>query len=224
MKYKGITLVELMIVIAMLGILLVTAITMINPQHQIDKVDDARRKQDIQEIKTGLDTYYNDHNCYPLTLPFGSEWIENSTVYMREVPQDVVCSGNSHCYVYKYEGACPQWSVVFTKLSKAPSAPQCSLTKLSQACVPADYDSTWACVVTGNVDTSGCAHISSSYLSNGSDAAQSSGGTGNGNNAPTPTPATCASKNYKCSGVCNIVAVGTGDYCTSSCDGVCPGR
>lgn len=222
-RQTGITLIELMVVIAMLGMLLALGFSLLNPKHQLSKVDDARRKQDIKQLKTALDTYYNDHNCYPTILPFGSSWSENGTTYMREVPQDLACAGNSNCYVYKYLGSCSQWNVVFTKLAVVPPTPQCSLTELS-ACVPTDYDSSWACVVSGNVDSAGCAHLSSSSLKSGSDSSTPSSGTPLPPNSPTPTPPGC-SRNYACSlGTCNRVTTGTGDYCTSSCDGVCAGR
>ena len=221
--YSGFTLVELMVVIAMLGILLGMAFAVLNPKHQLSKVDDARRRQDIKQIKTALDTYYTDHNCYPTTLPFGEAWVENNTTYMREVPQDLACAGNTNCYVYKYLGGCPQWNVVFTKQAITPTTPQCSLTQLS-ACVPTDYDNSWACVVSGNVDSAGCAHLAASSLSSGSDISSLPSGTPMPPNTPTPTPVGC-SRDYACSsGTCNHVTVGTGDYCTSSCDNVCSGR
>lgn len=225
MKHKGLTLIELIVVITMLGILLGISVVSLNPRQQLNKVDDAARRRDIQQIKTGLDTYYNDHNCYPTTLPFGSSWIENSTTYMRKVPQDISCVGNKNCYVYKYEGSCPQWSVVFTKLAITPTTSQCSLAALS-ACVPTDYNISWACVVSGNVDTSGCAHLAASSLSSGSDGV-GSGGSGSGSPSvptPTPTQASC-SKDYVCSnGSCNHTSPNAGTYCSSDCSGQCAGR
>jgi len=216
----GLTLVELMVVIAMLGILLAMAFAVLNPKHQLSKVDDARRREDIKQLRTGLDVYYNDHNCYPTVLPFGSAWTENSTTYMREVPQDLACAGNSNCYVYKYLGDCSQWNVIFAKLANPPTTPQCSLTQLS-ACVPIDYDSSWACIVSGSVDGAGCAHLSTSSLSSGSDSSSGSdGGSGSGG-TPTPTPAGC-SRDYICSlGTCNHAVVGAGQYCTANCDDEC---
>ena len=177
-----------------------------------------------RQVKTALDTYYNDHNCYPTTLPFGSPWQENSTVYMSKVPQDIACSGSSNCYVYKYAGACPQWNVVFTKLSVTPSTSQCSLSQQS-ACVPSDYNSSWACIVSGNVDAAGCAHLASTSLAAGSDSSGAPiNGGGGATPTPTPTPSSC-SRDYACSnGTCNHVGTNTGAYCNPTCDGNCLGR
>lgn len=216
MKIKGFTLIELVLVITMLGILLGITILVLDPRKQLSKVNDARRTSDIQQVKTALDTYYNDHNCYPTSLPFGSIWQENSTVYMPKVPQDIACVGTTNCYVYKYAGSCPQWNVVFTKLAITPSAPQCELTKLS-SCVPTDYTNSWACIVSGNVDIAGCAHLAASTLSSGSDDSGGSLPGNGGSNPPPPSPpggGSC-SKDYVCSNrVCNHAVTGTGTYCT----------
>lgn len=225
-KSRGMTLIELIVVITMLAILLGLSVLALNPRKQINKVDDAARKKDIQTIKTALDTYYNDHNCYPTTLPFGGTWQENNTVYLREVPQDIACAGNKNCYVYKYSGTCSQWSVVFAKLAVTPSTSQCSLTQHS-ACVPSDYDSSWACIVSGDVDAAGCAHLSASALSQGSDSSSGSGsgsGSGAGSGSGSGSGSFC-SRDYLCSnGTCNHTTTNAGTYCTSTCDGFCAGR
>jgi len=230
MSNRGVTLVEIVAVVAILGSLLALSFIYINPVLQLNKIDDAKRKADISQIKSALDTYYNDHSCYPTTLIFGGEWSENGVVYMRKVPQDPNCAGDSSkCYVYKYSGSCPQWNVVFSKLTKPPATG--TTCQLSSTCVPSDYSTgSWGCVVSGDTD---CAHLTSSSLSSGSDLP---GGGTSGNPTPTPsgptatpTPLVCA-RDYACSGNpsrCNVVPVGTGVYCDPSyysgilCNGVC---
>ena len=215
MRQRGLTLIELVVVISMLAVLIILSLSYINPFTQLDRAGDARRKEDISQIKTALDSYYNDHGCYPTTLPFGSNWSENSVVYMREIPQDPDCTTDPNkCYVYKYSGTCPQWNVVFTKLSIQPVTGSC---QLASSCVPSDYSgSSWSCVISGDAD---CTHLTSSALSSGSD---SSGA------AVSPIPS--CSLDYSCSGnppACNIVPVGSGQYCDPSfyggiaCNGVC---
>lgn len=231
MRYKGVTLVEIVAVIAILGSLLALSFTYMNPVLQLNKIDDARRKADIIQIKSALDTYYNDHNCYPTNLTFGAAWSENGVVYMRKVPQDPGCAGDSSkCYVYKYSGTCPQWNVVFTKLTKAPVTTSCQLVS---SCVPSDYaSSSWGCVVSGDAD---CAHLTSSALSSGSDsvAGNPQGGDGGAvaTPTPTPTPPIGCSLDFTCSGnpaICNRAPDGTGQYCDASyyngvvCNGFCP--
>lgn len=66
MKYtmkKGFTLIELMIVIVILGVLTVTALT--NFRSVQIKSRDARRKNNLRQIATALEYYYNDYGSYP---------------------------------------------------------------------------------------------------------------------------------------------------------------
>ena len=55
--------IEILIVTAIIGLLVIIAITTI-PQ-QIDKGRDGRRKSDLQKIKIAFENYYSDNDCYP---------------------------------------------------------------------------------------------------------------------------------------------------------------
>jgi len=226
-KVWGFTLVELIVVITILASLIILSISFLDPIKQVNKFTDGKRQEDLQQIKTALDTYYNDFNCYPPSLSFGSPWVENTVTYMRKVPQDPDCSDNpTTCYIYQYSGSCPQWTVVFAKLSKTSEKSACQLASLS-SCVPAGYDSSWACTISGNVD---CAYLSGVALEDGSVAPDSTptptipGGGSGDPPTPTPTPPSCSPKDYACTGNpsrCNFVPAGTGTYCTPDCAGAC---
>lgn len=62
---SGFTLLELLIVITIIVILAVVAIIILNPGQQIGKANDAKRKQELSELRKVLDDYYNDKGCYP---------------------------------------------------------------------------------------------------------------------------------------------------------------
>ncbi len=64
-RRNGFTLVELLIVIAIMSILIVTMIGVINPITQTNKANDSVRKKDLNRMKTAFEEYYNDHGCYP---------------------------------------------------------------------------------------------------------------------------------------------------------------
>ncbi|MCL4354362.1 prepilin-type N-terminal cleavage/methylation domain-containing protein [Patescibacteria group bacterium] len=119
---KGLSLIELLIVIMILGVLIFISVFAINPLDQLRKSSDAQKRSDLAQIRQALDTYYNDHNCYPTqdqNIPFGQEWEENGVVYMKEVPQDKGCTGASpRCYIYQTDSSssCPQWNVIYAKL------------------------------------------------------------------------------------------------------------
>lgn len=246
---KGFTLIQMLIDLAILAVLLTFLILLIDPIAQLKKARDATRKHDTIQIKNALDTYYNDHNCYPSTIPYGQEWREFDTVYMVKVPQDPDCGSNpAYCYLYQVDlnDTCPQWNVIYTKQSKPVDKIGCSLLASASPCVPTNYDTTWACSVSGNVN---CSYISSNpvLLPLISPSPTPGGATITSSFEPTatltpttppssPAPTTaltitpsptiaCASKNYACTGGpparCNNVAAGSGTFCASNCDGVC---
>ncbi len=157
-------------VLGMIAVLITIVIAMLNPLRQIAKSKDALRQHDLQQIKNALDIYYNDHNCYPDSVPFGGQWKEGSTVYMQKVPQDPDFAKSVYVYETDTANLCPQWAVLFANMSAANgSTLLCGLAAL-QSCVPTNYQPSYACTLLGNVD---CNFISSNIVS-----------------FPTPTPST----------------------------------
>jgi prepilin-type N-terminal cleavage/methylation domain-containing protein len=61
----GFTLVELLVSIAVLGILVGSLIYLIDPNAQFRKSRDARRKADLNLLLTAIELYRNDWNLYP---------------------------------------------------------------------------------------------------------------------------------------------------------------
>lgn len=128
---------------------------LVNPGKQLNKAKDTQRRADFKQIRNALDTYYNDYNCYPATIPFGQEWKIGNTVYMKTIPQDPNCTGNEGCYAYIVDSAslCPQWNVLFGKLAIVPSSatPACLL---QTTCLPSNYIRSGynLCDFGGNID------------------------------------------------------------------------
>lgn len=85
---SGFTLVELLVVMGVLGVLVSSAIILINPKAQIDRAHDAQRKSDLSTIQKGLELYYDDFRSYPTTADFEAE-LKNKG-YLKEVPKDPV--------------------------------------------------------------------------------------------------------------------------------------
>lgn len=81
---EGMTLSEVLVVIAFLGILIISVAFFIRPSFQIGKGKDAERKSDLKKLATALEDYATDHGCYPLV----ANWKEDLAPYLKPVPKD----------------------------------------------------------------------------------------------------------------------------------------
>lgn len=64
-KRSGFTLIELLVTITIIGIL--AALVTANLSDARARARDAKRKQNLGQLKTALRLYYNDYQTYPLT-------------------------------------------------------------------------------------------------------------------------------------------------------------
>lgn len=89
---KGFTLVEMLLIIILVGILTTVVILIINPQEQLKKARDARRKDDLAQISKALGNYNLDNGSYPLSTSDyqieGAPWNFSWQPYMVKAPQD----------------------------------------------------------------------------------------------------------------------------------------
>jgi len=108
MNSKGFTLIELLVVISIIGI--ITAISIIGLTGAREGSRDARRKGDLELIKSGLELYKADCNNYPLTVAFpaaGSSLVGDDTsspvclsenTYISEIPDDPITVARDYSY------------------------------------------------------------------------------------------------------------------------------
>lgn len=94
---RGFTLMELLIVIALLGIIAVGLLVALDPQGQLNKAKDAKRKSDLALLKKSFEDFYNDHNRYPK-------------------PEEVCTSNNANCAIC---GTSPQSPINFNPYLKS---------------------------------------------------------------------------------------------------------
>jgi len=120
---RGFTLIELLVVVAIIGMLSSVVLASLNTAR--GNARDARRQQDLKQIQTALELYYNDNNAYPgetwcdssqgsggSSCPLGgSDWTASSQIYqalvptyIQSLPADPLNTGN---YYYNYEPANP---------------------------------------------------------------------------------------------------------------------
>ena len=57
--------VELVVVIAVIGVLASSLIVLINPVTQLRRARDGTRKSDLSQIRSALELIRSDHGCYP---------------------------------------------------------------------------------------------------------------------------------------------------------------
>lgn len=105
---KGFTLVELLIVIAIMGIL--TSITVAQFVTAKKKANDVSRKSDLNGISKSLQMYFADYGVMPdasvdgkivvkgLTLNWGGEFVDGGYVYMKVLPKENNVLLPNYCY------------------------------------------------------------------------------------------------------------------------------
>ncbi len=100
-KERGLTLIELIITIALVGVLVSVVIGIVNPVEQLKKGRDGRRKSDLAQIQRGLEIYYQDAGRYPASTGgnqiTGTAWGTAWSPYMSVVPRDPTAA---QTYIY----------------------------------------------------------------------------------------------------------------------------
>lgn len=76
---KGFTLIELIVVIAIIGTLAGLIVNNLNDARL--RARDAKRKQELNSLKTALRLYYNDNQTYPFNLSV------DLTEYIKVMPE-----------------------------------------------------------------------------------------------------------------------------------------
>ncbi len=64
-KLKGFTMIELLIVIAVLGILAVAVLSAINPIEQVNRARDTGNRSDAEQLLSAIDRFYTTSGYYP---------------------------------------------------------------------------------------------------------------------------------------------------------------
>ncbi len=113
---KGLTLVELMIVISLIGFMAIIAASYL--RQQVHKGNDARRKADINKISLAVEEYEKDNDCYPQP----SEMVCNPGIGLNPYLDKIPCDpANRISYYYEHDGdsSCPRWYRIYAKLDNA---------------------------------------------------------------------------------------------------------
>lgn len=99
---KGFTLIELLVVISIIGIIL--ALSIFGLQGARESSRDARRKADLELIRSGIELYKSDCNGYPTTLSSPLVGDDSTTAcssgntYIQTVPTDPASPSRTYRY------------------------------------------------------------------------------------------------------------------------------
>lgn len=110
---RGFTLIQTLIVIALIGVLAIAIVVIFDPIDQIKKANDNKRKSDLALIQKALQEYYNDFGKFPLNPgncleDFSQckivrldgktvEWGESFAPFMKLLPKD---PSKNKTYIY----------------------------------------------------------------------------------------------------------------------------
>jgi len=108
-KNKGFTIIEILIVIALIAILAVILLTRF--KTQVYKANDSKRKEHLDKMKISLQEYYSDKQCFPQEL----ECNQYLPPYFNPVPCDPA-TRESYVYLAQPDTSCPQWFKIYSFL------------------------------------------------------------------------------------------------------------
>lgn len=105
---KGFTLIELLVAIAIM--VMITAVSLVAFSGARASGRDAKRKADLEAIRSALELYRNDNGGYPTTVNFNSGVL--TPTYMASMPTDPQPSTNN--YSYTASGTCGTYCTAYS--------------------------------------------------------------------------------------------------------------
>jgi len=95
---SGFTLVELLVVIAVVGVMAGVLVAVLNPATFFARGRDSRRLSDLTTIQSALEQYYAENGSYPLSIPAaGNPWTSGGVTYLKSVPGDPSGGNYEYC-------------------------------------------------------------------------------------------------------------------------------
>ncbi|MBP8590882.1 prepilin-type N-terminal cleavage/methylation domain-containing protein [Candidatus Shapirobacteria bacterium] len=111
----GLTWIEVLIVVAIIGLLAVLFLNFFNPLEKRDQATNSRQKSDLDRLAIALEDYYNDKGCYPAEVSCETGEADKLRPYLGTIPCDPATGGSY--YYYPEDGAsCPKHYRIYTTL------------------------------------------------------------------------------------------------------------
>lgn len=130
MKQTAFTILELLMVMALVVILMTVGLIVLNPQEQFARSKDAIRKNDLHTLRNMFEEWKNDRGCYPKLsdVCYSNKSATTCTICTThpDTPSFEAYAKNAICdpespnrdYLYEIQGdsTCPNAFLVYTKL------------------------------------------------------------------------------------------------------------
>jgi prepilin-type N-terminal cleavage/methylation domain-containing protein len=122
-KKSGFTLVEVLIVIALIALIGATVPLTMNFKKQLDRSNDLKRKKDLSVVRSAMDEFYNDNNRYPIgrEICFDNP---GGTLYVDGLGQNLGCI--CHICGKKVIGSTTSQEKMFSYIKEIPCDPNSS--------------------------------------------------------------------------------------------------
>lgn len=153
----GFTLMEVLLVIALIVLILTALLILFNPKKQIERGWDGKRKKEIDTLAKVFEDYYNDKNCYPkpseVCVPDTEDTLSTGNIickicgsdpnspnfepYLSSLPCDPQYP--SKYYLYEVDNnSCPSFFRIYAKLSNKRDV-DIEKAGCSSGCAPEGY-------------------------------------------------------------------------------------
>jgi len=132
---QGLTWIEVLIVITIIGLLAVILLNFFNPLEKRDQATNSRQKSDLDRLAIALEDYYNDKGCYPTEVSCESSKAGDLRPYLGTIPCDPA-TGQSYFYNPE-DSSCPKYYRIYTTL-KWEKDPAIAAVDCLWGCGPAD--------------------------------------------------------------------------------------
>lgn len=119
---KGFTIVELLLVVAIIAILAGSILTVVDPMGKKKSARDAVRKSDLAIITSSLESYFANNHKYPVAADLAALQAALSpaspaTVYLKTIPVDPYFTVNAN-FKYCYKSTDDQNYVLCARLER----------------------------------------------------------------------------------------------------------
>ena len=111
---RGLTWIEILIVVTIIGLLAVILLNFFNPLEKRDQATNSRQKSDLDRLAIALEDYYNDKGCYPTEVSCEASKAGDLRPYLGTIPCDPA-TGQSYFYNPE-DSSCPKYYRIYTTL------------------------------------------------------------------------------------------------------------